>query len=210
MVLKKKLLKDVAYEKIKEKILRGDDNYTSENSLVEELQMSRTPIREALQRLQHEGFIKILPNQGITIPDLSVKETNDIFDYRLAIETASLKQAVHLLKQEDFDALSRNIENQISAVNQNDLFLFIEYDMEFHLYLLKVVGNELFIQGIEHVIDRLHRLSRRIKNNPQKLSALIQEHIRIMDFLKDKEIDLAVKELEDHLKGGKINMYGGI
>lgn len=48
MITKKNLLKDVAYEKIKEKILRGDDEYTSENSLVNELQMSRTPIREAL------------------------------------------------------------------------------------------------------------------------------------------------------------------
>lgn len=206
----KKLLKDIAYEKIKEKILIGNDEYTSENSLVDELQMSRTPIREALQKLQHEGFIKLLPNQGITIPELSVKEVNDIFDFRIAIETASLKQVVHLLHQEQFNDLDMLIHEQTLAVNNNDLFHFIDYDVKFHLYLLRVVGNESYIQGIKNVSERLHRLSRRIKNNHQKLFALIQEHKNIVNYLKNKEIDTAVKELEDHLNGGKMKIYGGI
>jgi len=207
---KKKLLKDVAYEIIKEKIIKGDDEYISENLLVEELQMSRTPIRAALQQLQNEGIIKILPNQGIMISTPSAKETNDIFDFRLAIETFSLKQAVHLLTQHDFDLLSENIENQIAAVNNNEPYLFIQYDMEFHLHLLRVVGNELFIQGVENVIDRLHRVSRRIKNNKERLFVLIQEHIKIIELLKAKDIDQAVIELENHLKGGKIEMFGGM
>ncbi|TYR80821.1 GntR family transcriptional regulator [Priestia megaterium] len=210
MIEKKKLLKDIAYEKIKEKILRGGSENTSENLLVEELNMSRTPIREGLQKLQHEGFIKILPNQGIMIPNLSIKETNDIFDYRIAIETASLKQAVHLLNNDDFSNLADLIEKQKFAVEENDTFSFIKYDIEFHLYLLKVVGNELFIQGIENVSERLHRLSHRIRNNPQKLLMFIQEHIQIMDYLKSKQIELAVKELENHLNEGKIKMYGGM
>lgn len=210
MKAKKRLLKDVAYEIIKEKIIKGDDEYTSENSLVEELQMSRTPIRAALQQLENEGFIKILPNQGIMIPNPSVKETNDIFDFRIAIETASLKQAIQLLDESDFTFLSQNIENQMAAVNNNDLHLFIHYDMEFHLHLLKVVGNELFIQGVENVIDRLYRVSRRIKNNKEKLMNLIEEHKRIVELLKAKETEKAIVELENHLKGGKIDMYGGI
>lgn len=210
MRAKKKLLKDVAYEIIKEKIIKGDDEYISENLLVEELQMSRTPIRAALQQLQNEGIIKILPNQGIMISTPSAKETNDIFDFRLAIETFSLKQAVHLLTQHDFDLLSENIENQIAAVNNNEPYLFIQYDMEFHLHLLRVVGNELFIQGVENVIDRLHRVSRRIKNNKERLFVLIQEHIKIIELLKAKDIDQAVIELENHLKGGKIEMFGGM
>lgn len=139
-----------------------------------------------------------------------MKETNDIFDYRIAIETASIKQAVNLLKPDDVDALDRLIQKQISAVSEHDIFLFIKYDVEFHLYLLKVVGNELFIQGLEDVSDRIHRLRRRTKNDPQKLSVRIQEHIRIMELLKDREIELAVKELENHLLSGKIIMYGGM
>jgi DNA-binding GntR family transcriptional regulator len=206
----KVLLKDIAYEKIKEQILREDDEYISENFLVESLQMSRTPIREALQRLQHEGFIKILPNQGIAITDLSVKEMNDITNYRIVLETASLRQAVHLLNKEHFDHLEQLIQLQVEAVTQNDMLLYLQNDVEFHLYLVKVVGNEFFTQAIEHVGGRLFRLRRMIKSNPQPLFDRIQEHKRIIDLLKDKEIDLAVKELEDHMKSGKIFSFSPI
>jgi DNA-binding GntR family transcriptional regulator len=195
----KKLLKDIAYEKIKDKFLRMEEEYTSENLLVEELQMSRTPIREALQRLQIEGFIKILPNQGITMPGLSVEEMNDITEYRIAIETTSLKRAVHLFNKGHYDFLNNVIQKQTDALTQNDMALYLQLDVEFHRYLLEVVGNELFIQAIEYASGRMYRLRRKIKGNPQLLFTRIQEHIRIIDLLKEKEVDLAVKELEDHL-----------
>src|SRR5690625_7099056 len=66
---KKVLLKDVAYDKIKKKILFENVKHMSENSLVEDLNMSRTPIREALFKLQHEGFLQIISNQGIVVKD---------------------------------------------------------------------------------------------------------------------------------------------
>lgn len=210
MVTKKALLKDVAYEKIKQKILRGREDYTSENTLVEELEMSRTPIREALQRLQYEGFIKIISNQGVVIPELSVKETNDLFDMRIAIETFSLKQAVDITTKEDFEAMYRLIEEQKDAAQHNDVFQFIEKDAEFHLYLLDIVGNHLFIQSFNNIKDRLHRTSRNLKTNTERLLLLAEEHIRIIEFIKNKDIDRAVVEMENHLNGGKLNIYGGI
>lgn len=204
------MLKEIAYEKIKAKILSGDDLYTSGVSLVEELQMSRTPIREALQRLEQEGFIRLLPNQGIAIPELSVKEVNDIFDFRIAIETASLKQVAPVLRTEHFLELDRMLEEQKAALQRNDLFHFIDSDVRFHLYLLGVGGNRLFMNGVELVSERLHRLSRRIKNKPQKLQELAREHERIVGYLKERRLELALQTLESHLKGGKIDIYGGI
>lgn len=207
MAPKKKLLKDIAYEKIKEKVLMGDDDYTSENVLVEELQMSRTPIREALQRLEHDGFIKILPNQGIAIPQLSVKEMNDIADYRIAIETASLKQAVHLLLPDDFAELEHLIRLQQAAAENNNVLLYLQHDVAFHLYLLRVVGNDLFVGEIENVSARLYRLSRVMKRDPKQIFARIEEHIRMIDLLRKKDIDGAVAEMERHLLTGKLGTY---
>jgi len=203
----KKLLKDIAYEKIREKILKEDDDYTSENLLVEELKMSRTPIREALKRLEHEGFIKIFPNQGISIPDLSIKEMNDIMDYRIAIETASLKQAIGLLTPDDFETLDQFIQKQKEAYQQNDPLRYLHYDVEFHLYLIKVVGNPLFIQAIDHVCHRLYRIHRRMKSNPKLLYTRLLEHVRIIEMLRGRQIDFAVKQLEDHLNGGKSYIF---
>lgn len=203
----RKLLKDIAYEKIREKVLQADDQYTSENQLVEELNMSRTPIREALQRLQYEGYIHVLPNQGIAIPDVSVREANDIVDYRIALEIASLRKAVDLFDDNDFETLKQLINQQRIAVGNNDVIKYLITDVEFHLYLLRVVGNELFIQGIERVCGRLYRLRRRMRSNPKKIYDRIDEHLVIIEHLRNKNIDSAVETMRAHLETGRSHIF---
>ncbi|WP_126424773.1 GntR family transcriptional regulator [Brevibacillus marinus] len=202
------LLKDIAYRKIKEKIMRGDfldSNSTSENQLVEELQMSRTPIREALQRLQHEGLIKIISNQGIVIQELSIKETNDLFDMRIAIETYSLKKNVGFISQHDFKQLDDIIARQKQACAERDVFSFIQLDGEFHQYLLELGGNSLFIQMMSNIRDRLYFDANRLhKRYPDSIARLIEEHVKITEALKKGDYELAVQELEQHLQNGKI------
>lgn len=203
----KKLLKDIAYEKIKEKILTGEETFMSENSLVEELKMSRTPIKEALYRLHHEGFVKIISNQGILIHDLSVKEMNDLIDMRIAIETFSLKQAVHQMTSDDFSNLRQNINRQKEALANNDYARFLEEDASFHLYLLEIVGNDIFIQMYKNARERQFsaRAGRYLKNRPEVIASRIEEHEQILRFLELKDICAAVQELENHVTGGKLN-----
>ena len=186
-------------------ILKGEETHTSETALVEELNMSRTPIREALHRLQHEGFVEILSNQGIIIRELSIKERIDLNDMRVAIETYSLKQAIEKMETKDFIVLEKIIRKQKKANERNELFDFLKEDAQFHQYLLEVVGNSVFISMYQNARERLFtvRDSKNIQNRPDIISRLIKEHEEIVRALKEKNGELAVRQLEEHITQGK-------
>jgi DNA-binding GntR family transcriptional regulator len=204
------LLKHQAYEKIKEKILKGDyidNNYITENQLVEELEMSRTPIREALQRLQHEKFLTITSNQGIVIKELSIKDTNDMLDLRLAIELFSLRNSVHLLSMEHLHYLEDLVRKQEVTHQQGNAFLFTELDAEFHQYLLKISDNELFDQMMLNIRERLFCHGTRIfKRNPVRMLQSINEHIGIIEGLKSGQFESAITQMEQHIINGKMRL----
>jgi DNA-binding GntR family transcriptional regulator len=205
--LKKVTLHEIAYEKIKEKIMRGDFsevNYTSQNLLVEELKMSRTPIVAALQRLQQEGFLKVISNQGILIQEPSINEINDFFDMRLAIETYSMKNLGEPLTDEDFHRLDEIIQEQIKCSESKDYLRFAQYDADFHQYLLQAGGNSLFVQTMSNIRQRLFFKTTYNLKKRQRMTTSIAEHESILDALKKGSIELGVKLLEEHLENGKI------
>ncbi|WP_164553294.1 GntR family transcriptional regulator [Brevibacillus marinus] len=205
--MKRTYLKDIAYQKIKEKILEGhylDKNYTSENELVEELQMSRTPIREALQRLQYEGLVKIFSNQGIVFQELSIKETSDLFDLRLAIETFAIRKVVRAFSESDLQILETCLDEQRVAYEREDPRAFMRHDAEFHQHLLRIADNEMFMQIMSNIRDRLFYQGCRIfKKNPNRILHSLEEHIEIISAIKSGDPEAAVSSMEKHLLRGK-------
>ncbi|RNB79143.1 GntR family transcriptional regulator [Brevibacillus nitrificans] len=202
----KVFLKDIAYEKIKEKGIKGEEEYTSENYLVQELNMSRTPIREALNRLQHEGFLKIMPNRGIVFTELSVEERNELIDMRIAIETYSLRLASTQINDGDIETLSEIIKMQEKAYLADDFVDLLEKDALFHQCLLEIVGNSQFIKMYRHARERQFtvRAGKWLKNKPDVLQTFIEEHRGILDAIIQRDIPVAVQYLEAHLKKGKL------
>ncbi|WP_445487497.1 GntR family transcriptional regulator [Niallia sp. 03133] len=202
----KELLKDQAYRKIKEKMIKGEEEFTSENNLVLELNMSRTPIREALNRLQHEGFLKILPNRGIVFTELSSEERNELIDMRIAIETYSLWQAATRIKDTDIEELYHIIDMQEKAYLSGDFGDLVEKDALFHYYLLEIVGNTQFIKMYSQARERQFtvRAGKWLKNKPDVLQHFIEEHRTILNAIVQKDISSAVQYLTEHLEKGKL------
>lgn len=205
----RRLLKDVAYEKIKEKILESEEVYTSEKELVEMLGMSRTPVREALFHLEHEGFIQIISNQGILIKELSMKERTDLYDMRIAIETYSLKKSMDLINEKHIQRLKEFIEEQRDASEKGDFLKFIESDAKFHQFLLEIFGNSAFISMYNNARERLFTLrdSKYVISRKEVINTLIIEHEALIEHLINQEEELAVELLAEHIEKGKRNYY---
>lgn len=206
---KRKLLKDVAYDEIKEKILNSEENYTSEMQLVEMLGMSRTPVREALFRLQHEGFIQIISNQGILIKDLTVKERTDLYDMRIAIETYSLRKSIGNINDDHIEKLNHFVKEQREACEKDEYITFLESDAKFHEFLLELFGNTMFISMYHNARERLFTMrdSQYIVNRKDVITKLIDEHEELIQYLAKGDIELAVELLSDHIEKGKSNYY---
>lgn len=209
--MKKVYLKDVAYQKIKEKILTGhytEKNHTSENELVEEFQMSRTPIREALQRLQAEGLLKIYSNQGVFFHSPSIKETHDLFDMRMAIEMFALRKAAQLITAEDLDLLDENLANQQKAIEQGDSYTYLQHDMDFHRKLVTISDNEMFVQTMTNIRERMfYQAYVILKKNPERLILSYQEHLHIMEALRSGNIENVIRQMDLHFENGRKTLF---
>lgn len=204
--MSKQFLKDIAYEKIKERILQGyyEEGSTSENELVKELQMSRTPIREALQRLQYDGLVKIYSNQGVFFQDLSVKQVNDLFDMRIAIETFSLRKAVSSITSGQLEKLEQELVKQQKALDEQDPMAFMKNDAAFHSYLIGLADNQFIDPAFKNIRERLfHHGSLVYKKNPDLLRQSLQEHRSIVEAIQANDVKAAIWAMETHLENSK-------
>ncbi|WP_252312213.1 GntR family transcriptional regulator [Sinobaca sp. H24] len=198
------LLKDVAYQQIKERILDEEyrpSEFLSERTLINDLQMSKTPIKNALTRLEAEGFLSVSSKQGIFIHDLSVERINDIYNLRIALETFNCEEIYTRITKDQLKELKVNIEQTQQAAENLDVKMFATLDHEFHLTLSEIAGNQEITRILLNYQDHLLRITlRHLGRDPQRVKIFYQDHIRLYDALVNQEkqsVDIMRKHLQD-------------
>ncbi len=210
--LRKRSKTDLVYEEIKKLILRGElssDTPISENHLARRFEISRTPIREALKRLHMEGFVRIIPNQGVFVRDVSINEVKDIYDLRIALEEFVIKELTGILSQDDLSLLEGNLARQEEALLKNDAFAFHEEDRNFHDYFMKAYGNAMITDFITNLRDRIEGININMLKQPGNMRLFWGEHKKILEALHKRDAEEATREMDEHLKGGKDRLLRG-
>ncbi|MCW2258279.1 DNA-binding GntR family transcriptional regulator [Providencia alcalifaciens] len=205
--MKDKTLSQQAYEAIKAKILAKqfeEESYTSENILVKELGMSRTPIREALYQLQNEGLVKIIPRKGVFIQRLSLKETRDYYDLRLAIENHTLKLLRGYLTENDFVFLQKIIDFQFELLKKSNYREWVKEDERFHRYFLSLLDNAVFLDLSTNIRQRAYFEPDPLYRSDYYLEST-RQHQQLIDHLKAKRYAEAEETLNEHILRGKRN-----
>ena len=199
-------LKLVAYNFIKRKIINcdlmpGED--MSESEIASEIGISRTPIREALMRLEHENFINIYPRKGIVVSHLSLNVINDIFQTRKIIEPAILKMvAVKLSK-----TWLLKMKKKFHSIKKKDVAFqeIVDLDKEFHTYIINASGNSYLIQMMSNIYDQNQRIRVLSSRNKERLDISSDEHLEIIQFLLDDNIPNAEQRLIEHLSNAHMS-----
>ncbi|GAF14158.1 transcriptional regulator, GntR family [Bacillus sp. JCM 19045] len=203
------LLKDVAYEKIKSKILEEHyepGQFLSERTLIDELGMSKTPIKNALVRLESEGFVTVSSKQGIIVIDISIERINDIYNLRIALETYSCQEIYQRITEEQIKELEENIEATKLAAMNKDVKAFATLDHEFHLAISEFAGNSEITKILLNYQDHLRRITlRHLKKDPNRVQKFYAEHVDILEALKNKDGDCS-SLMKKHLYESKM-MY---
>ena len=201
------LLKDKAYEVLKQLILDWTfkpGTFLSERQLAIRLGMSKTPIRSALERLEHEGFVTISPQQGIVVREFSLEEIVDLFDIRVALETFVVKALSGRLSPAFRTRLEENLERQFEATQTGDVVAATRLDADFHILLCEAHGNQEILRTMLHLRDKLYRVVYRILNHdPQRIATSYDEHRAIGSAVIDGQGDLAAELIAKHLEWGK-------
>jgi DNA-binding GntR family transcriptional regulator len=203
----KTFLKDQAYEEIKKLIVNGDlvpGEFLSEGFLCEQLEMSRTPIRSALQRLELDGILRIHPKQGIYISDISVKQINEVYEIRSALETFALRKLSKNIKKHQLVELHDILNKQYEYVKSEDTNLSLEYDMMFHLKIMEFIENEQMLEMFKSIRDKLKFYGNEVlKKKEIRLRQTYEEHLSILEDLENGNAEEVVQKIEEHLQNGK-------
>jgi DNA-binding GntR family transcriptional regulator len=204
------LLKDQAYQFIKENILDEHfppGRFLSERELIEMLEMSKTPIKSALVRLETEGFVTVHSKQGIIINDLSVNRITDIYDLRIALETYICGQIAGNMTEEHCRLLENNLQESEEKATQMDSKGFAKLDHAFHRLLCECSGNEEIYRVLLNYQDHLLRITmRHLKKDRQRMKQFWQEHVEIYKHLKRGDLG-SIDLMKEHLQQSKLKLF---
>lgn len=201
----KKNLSEQTYDVIKKMILSGElnsESTVSVNGLSEQLNISRSPVTNACQKLESEGFIKIIPKQGIIINELTLEVARDLYELRAVIETYAASHSFDMFTKEDIQELRKNLDEQKEYVNNNQIRDFMNKDIEFHRFILKKYINKEFITIFNSAYDRMFLLGIKNLRNKNRLIQNFKEHEYILKSIENKDKENLIKAIEDNILNG--------
>jgi len=182
IVVKQKL----AYEFIKEKIMQGEyppSSDLSEERLQEELGISRTPVREAIQRLSEEGFVSIYPRKGTIVTDISLDMVYWLYEIRTLNEPYVFRNACGKLDKKWLERMYKgfvSFSEENTMENKVQRRKYIELDNELHSTIIESCPNLFMRDMMRRVSEHSHRLRIKTSNANQEYSRSIQEHLTIL------------------------------
>ncbi len=187
--MKKEALQEQVYRRIKERIISCEmlpGSVVSEDSLASEFGTSRTPIREALLRLQREHLIDIYPRQGTFVSPISVQDIYEIYQIRLLLEPKIARISSRRMDRgvlEQFLKLFTTMD--MGTISFKDWF---QYDRDLHDYIVECTQNKHLIEMYRVVMDQNQRMRILAGRLPKRIESTNQEHIAIIQaFLSQDE-----------------------
>ena len=172
----------------------------SENELAALLGVSRTPIREALQRLRDDRLVEIVPQLGTFVTRISEAAVADAQFVREALECAAVRQAALRVRDDDLAGLEATIRRQEAAREAADYDGFYVLDDELHRALCDLSGHEIAWSLSQRAKGHLNRVRRLSLPEPGYLMEMISEHRAVVAAVADRDPDAAEQALRHHLR----------
>lgn len=191
-------LKNHVYNILKERLVNciyPPGMILNEAQLAAELNLSRTPIREAISRLEMEGFVKILPKKGIYVTDILLNDIMQIFQTRIEIEPIALRLAAPHLSKEELQTFCQKFSEPITDI-QNSFRL----DTEMHLFIIEHCENRYIINMMRRVFDENTRIIISSKQNQIQIHDAKQEHLEILNQLIQNKYTEAEINMRKHIE----------
>lgn len=194
-----------AYAYTKERILRAElpgGHLFSEGDIAERLGISRTPVREAFQRLRSEGLLELYPKRGAVVVPLTPGEARDVLDVREALErTAVLRLLASGTDLDDLLAqLEENVGVQRARAEAGDAAGFAQVDQEFHEHVVTASGNAVAQRYYRDLRDRQRRMAvHALRPSPGHLHHLVDEHAELLRHIAERDEPAFTAALRKHM-----------
>ena len=195
-------LRDVVFNTLRDAILKGElepGERLMEIQLAERLGVSRTPIREAIRKLELEGLVLMIPRKGAEVAKISEKSLRDVLEVRRSLEELAAELACQRMDAEALKDLEDAQKAFIQAVKSGETMTMAEADEHFHDVIYMGTGNTRLVQILNNLREQMYRYRLEYIKDRQTRNTLIQEHQEIIDSIEKKDIERAKKAILVHI-----------
>ena len=199
-----KPLRKQVYEVLRETILSGKlkpGEKITEVEIAEKLNVSRTPVREAIRMLELEELIVIVPQRGVFVAGVkSIKEINDIFEVRAKLEGLAAKLAAQNITEDQLKKINSYAEKIKECINDNDLQRSIEIDISFHQAIYEAANNKWLQKMLDSLFEKITRFRASSLGQEGRMKSALKEHKELCQAFDDKNGDKASKLARQHIE----------
>lgn len=172
----------------------------NEVTLANSLDISRTPIREALKQLELEGLVESIPNKGVYVIGFSARDIDDMFEIRLALEGLAIELAIDRLDEEHLNKIREVYELMEFYTLKEDNKKIAQLNIEFHDAIYKSTCSQYFAQLLKDINYYVSVTSRHSISQPTRLDTALEEHKAILDSILAKDKVLARATIASHIR----------
>ncbi len=205
-----KPLRELVFDSLRKAIILGKlkpGERLMEIQLAEEMGVSRTPVREAIRKLELEGFVVMVPRRGAYVAGVSVKDIADVFEVRSALEGLAAGLAAERITEEEMEEL----EKAIYAISgEDDLLTVVKKDNEFHELIYKASRNHRLAQIITNLSEQINRFRLTSLSVPGRLKIAVDEHKKIIEAISERNVELSNKLASEHMENAEQNLINAI
>ncbi|MEP7202799.1 MAG: GntR family transcriptional regulator [Ilumatobacteraceae bacterium] len=197
-------LRRAVYEEIQRRIVDGrfqQGERIFEDQVAQELDVSRNPVREALQALESEGFVELEPRRGARVAMISTERANELFELREALEGMVARLAAQRRTPVQLHGLQHLVQLGADAAGAGDLAALPALNTEFHRRLGDAANNSMLADSVERMSQLIQWVY--TKRITQRGSKSWTEHLRIVDAIADGDPDRAFSEACEHISNAR-------
>ena len=183
-------LRDVVFNTLRQAILRGElkpGERLMEIQLANKLGVSRTPIREAIRKLELEGLVLMIPRKGAEVAEITEKNMRDVLEVRKALEELAVQLACEKITAEEIEEMKKAAEEFRMILKNKDITEIAEADVRFHDIIYMATDNQKLIHLLNKLREQMYRYRVEYLKNPDVHEQLIQEHEEIVYHIKRRE-----------------------
>ena len=195
-------LRDLVFITLREAILQGKlepGERLMEIALANQLGVSRTPIREAIRKLEIEGLVINAPRRGAVVAEITLKDLRDVLEVRRNLENLAVKLACEKANEQDIRELKELHRSFKNKKKNEDLTEVAQADVKFHDKIYEITDNKRLIQILSNLREQMYRYRFEYIKDEIHRRVLVDEHAMIIEGIENKDVDKAKKYMEIHI-----------
>lgn len=195
-------LRDVVFQTLEQAILMGElepGERLMEIQLANRLGVSRTPIREAIRKLELEGLVVMIPRKGAQVAKITERDLKNVLEVRCALEELAVELACQRITPDELDSLKKTCEEFRRATERKDLSLLAEKDIAFHDIIYGASHNDRLIQMLNNLRQQMYRYRIEYLKDNTAHQTLIKEHQTLIQYIEKKDIQQAQEMMKHHI-----------